>query len=193
MSSTSGIVPRVRRWTTTIRGGILFDELERRHEGSRRKRRASHGRRRPRSGHEALLRELHEAATRVAGVDFNVLRLNGRPIAWAYNYRCDGRLETQRVRAVAEFQNLATTVLMGRMLRDAFRRRDEYYLFEPGAASAVRGWQTGETSRFRYTQFAPQAPRAQMLRLVNWLRSRLGKDTAPLTTSDWRSRHTLAG
>jgi hypothetical protein len=171
----------------------LFDELERRHEGSRRKRRASHGRRRPRAGHEALPRELHEAATRVAGVDFNVLRLNGRPIAWAYNYRCDGRLETQRVRAIAEFQTLATTVLMGRMLRDGFRRQDEYYLFEPAAASAAGGWQTGETSRFRYTQFAPQAPRAQMLRLVHWLRSRLGNDTAPATTSDWRSMHTLAG
>jgi hypothetical protein len=150
----------------------LFDELERRHEDRRRKNRTSHGRRHLQPGQEALHRETHEAATRVAGVDFNVLRLNGRQIAWAYNYRCDGRLETQRIRAVAEHQQLATVVLTGRMLRDAFRRGDEYYLFEPAATSAARGWQTGETSRFRYTHFAPQAPRAQLLRLMRWLRSR---------------------
>jgi hypothetical protein len=172
----------------------LFDELERRREDRRRKRRASHGRRQSQSSHESLPREIHEAATRVAGVDFNVLRLNGRPIAWAYNYRCDGRLETQRIRALPEHQKLATAVLMGRMLRDGFRRGDEYYLLEPAAAARAAGWQTGETSRFRFTHFAPQAPRAQFLRLVRWLRSRLGSEMpAEAPASDWRSMHTLAG
>ena len=150
----------------------LFEELERRREERRIKRRSSYGRRHRLAGHEPLPRELHEAATRVAGVDFNVLRLNGRPIAWAYNYRCDGRLETQRIRAVPEHQTIGTAVLMGGMLRDAFRRGDEYYLFEPAAAAKAHGWQTGETSRFRYTHFAPQAARAQLLRLVRWLKSR---------------------
>jgi hypothetical protein len=149
----------------------LFDELERRRQDRRHKRRVSYGRRQPQAGHEPLPREIHEAATCVAGVDFNVLRLNGRPIAWAYNYRCDGRLETQRIRAVPDHQKLATVVLMGRMLRDGFRRGDESYLFEPAAAATV-GWQTGESCRFRYTHFAPQAPRAQLLRLVRWLKSR---------------------
>jgi hypothetical protein len=172
----------------------LFDELERRREDRRGKRRTSHGRRHLQAGHEALPRETHEAASRVAGIDFNVLRLNGRPIAWAYNYRCDGRLETQRIRAVAEHHESATAVLMGRMLRDAFRRGDEYYLFEPAAASAAGGWQTGETSRFRYTHFAPQAPRAQLLRLVRWLKSQLGSDAAePIAASDSHAMHTLAG
>ena len=138
----------------------LFNELERRREDRRGKRRASHGRRHPQAGVEPLPRELHEAATRVAGIDFNLLRLGGRAIAWAYNYRCDGRLETQRIRAVAEHQTIGTAVLTGRMLRDAFRRGDEYYLFEPAAAAKAHGWQTGETSRFRYTHFRPQAPRS---------------------------------
>jgi hypothetical protein len=150
----------------------LFEQLERRREEGQAKGRATHRRQQRQPGQETLPRELHEAATRVAGVDFNVLRLNGRSIAWAYNYRCDGRLETQRIRAVAEHQKLATAVLMGRMLRDGFRRGDEYYLFEPAASLAATGWQTGETSRFRYTHFAPQAPRAQLLRLVQWFKSR---------------------
>jgi hypothetical protein len=172
----------------------LFDELERRREERRRNRRAKHGRRHPQAGHESLPREIHEAATRVAGIDFNVLRLNGRPIAWAYNYRCDGRLETQRIRALPEFRRYATAVLMGRMLRDGFRRGDEYYLFEPAAGPAAADWQTGRTSRFRYTHFAPGATRAQFLRLVRWLKTRLGSDM-PTTVpeSDWRSMHTLAG
>ncbi|HEV8000690.1 MAG TPA: GNAT family N-acetyltransferase [Planctomycetaceae bacterium] len=150
----------------------LFEELERRREGGRGKRRAGDGLRHKQPGHEPLPRELHEAATRVAGVDFNVLRLDGRPIAWAYNYRCDGRLETQRIRAVPEHESVATAVLMGRMLRDGFRRGDDYYLFELAASAAASGWKTGETSRFRYTHFAPQAPRAQLLRFVGWLKSR---------------------
>ena len=130
----------------------------------------------------------------MAGVDFNVLRLDGRPIAWAYNYRCDGRLETQRIRALPEHRRLATIVLMGRMLRDGFRRGDEYYLFEPAAASAAAGWQTGATSRFRYTHFAPRATRAQILRLVRWLKSRIGSETTSAEfPSEWRSMHTLAG
>ena len=172
----------------------LFDDLERRREERRRKQRASYGRRNRQASHEPLPREIHEAASRVAGVDFNLLRLGGRPIAWAYNYRCDGRLETQRIRAVAEHRELATIVLVGRMLRDGFRRGDEYYLFEPAAVSTGSKWQTGETARFRYTHFAPQAPRAQLLRLVRWLKSRLGSDVPnPQAATDWRSMHTLAG
>jgi hypothetical protein len=172
----------------------LFEELERRREERRRQRRAGHGRRLPQAGHEPLPREIHEAATGIAGVDFNVLRIDGRPVAWAYNYRCDGRLETQRIRASAEFGDAATIVLMGRMLRDGFRRGDEYYLFEPAASPAATAWQTGETARFRYTHFAPQGPRAQLLRLVHWFKSRSadGATETPVAT-DWRSMHTLAG
>jgi hypothetical protein len=168
----------------------LFDELERRRE-DRRKRRVNQGRRQP-TGHDQLPRDIHEAATRVAGVDFNVLRLNSRPIAWCYNYRCDGRLETQRIRALSEYGKIATTVLMGRMLRDAFRRGDEYYLFEPAAATAAGGWQTGETSRFRYTHFAP-GTRAQLMRLVRWMKSGGSETLAESAPADWRSLHTLAG
>jgi hypothetical protein len=172
----------------------LFDELERRRRARRGKRRANLGRRQDATSVEPLPRELHEAATCVAGVDFNVLRLNGRPIAWAYNYRCDGRLETQRVRALAEHRAFATSVLMGRMLRDGYRRGDEYYLFEPTAASSAKGWQTGETSRFCYTHFAPQAPRAQILRLMRWLKSRLGSGVPALApSSEARHTPTLAG
>jgi hypothetical protein len=171
----------------------LFDELERRRADRRGKRRTV-GRRQDATSVEPLPRELHEAATCVAGIDFNVLRLNGRPIAWAYNYRCDGRLETQRVRASAEHRAFATPVLMGRMLRDAFRRGDEYYLFEPTAASKAAGWQTGETSRFCYTHFAPQGPRAQILRLMRWFKSRLGSGMpAGPATFDTRHTPTLAG
>ena len=41
-------------------------------------------------------RPLHAAAVGIAGIDINLLRLHGRAIAWAYNYRCDGRVDVQR-------------------------------------------------------------------------------------------------
>ena len=62
---------------------------------------------------EGLLREVHEAAATVAGVDLNLLRLDGRPIAWAYNYRCDGRIEMQSLGTAGPYSSAAASVLLG--------------------------------------------------------------------------------
>ena len=96
-----------------------------------------------------VAQDIHEAATSVAGVDLNLLRLNGKPIAWAYNYRCDGRIKMQRVRTAGEFASAAGSALLGRMLCDGFRRGDESYLFDTETSRLAAGWQTAQATSYR--------------------------------------------
>jgi hypothetical protein len=109
----------------------LFGTVERTQPGSR-----------TNSERRRSLPAMHETATAIAGVDLNVLALNGEPIAWAYNYRCDGRLEIQRLHARPDYATVASSVLLGRMLQDGFRRGDESYLFDRQTTRKFGAWQT---------------------------------------------------
>jgi hypothetical protein len=96
------------------------------------------------------LEAMHVTATAIAGVDLNVLRLNGEAIAWIYSYRCDGRIELQRLHARPDHSAAASSVLLGRMLHDGFRRGDESYLFDRQTTRKFGAWQTiRATSRRR--------------------------------------------
>jgi hypothetical protein len=113
-----------------------------------------------------VLREMHETAATIAGVDLNLLRLNRKPIAWAYNYRCDGRLELQRLQSVDEYSPAARCVLLGRMLSDGFRRGDESYLFDRETSRTAGGWQTGRATSCRRMHYSRRGARAQFARFL---------------------------
>jgi len=130
----------------------LFNEIERQEIGNRARQAA--GRPTAESDDSHILREMHDVATAIAGVDLNLLRLDGRPIAWAYNYRCDGRIEMQYLHAADELSPAASCVLLGRMLRDGFRRGDESYLFDRETSRTAAGWQTGRATSRRSTHHA---------------------------------------
>jgi CelD/BcsL family acetyltransferase involved in cellulose biosynthesis len=106
-----------------------------------------------------LLHDLHKTAASIAGIDMNLLRLDGRLIAWSYNYRCDGRIEVERLRGAGEFAIAAERVLLGRMLCDGFRRGDESYLFDRQASQTAAGWRTGRANRYRRVQYPRQGAR----------------------------------
>lgn len=110
-------------------------------------------------------RELHEAATSIAAVDLNLLRLNDKPIAWAYNYRCDGRIEIQRLWATGGPAAEAACVLVGRMLCDGFRRGDESYLFNRATSRTAGGWQTGRVTSYRRLHYPGHG--ARFVRLLS--------------------------
>ena len=80
-------------------------------------------------------------------------------IAWSYNYRCDGRIEVQRLRGAGEFAIAAERVLLGRMLSDGFRRGDESYLFDRQGSQTAAGWQTGRVNRYLRVQYPRQGAR----------------------------------
>jgi CelD/BcsL family acetyltransferase involved in cellulose biosynthesis len=106
-----------------------------------------------------LLRDLHKTAAAIAGIDLNLLRLDGRPIAWAYNYRCDGRVEVERLRGVGEYAIAAERVLLGRMISDGFRRGDESYVFGHQSSQTAVGWQTNRANRYVRVHYPRQGAR----------------------------------
>jgi hypothetical protein len=135
----------------------LFNEIEQQEVGIRAKQAA--GRLTAEAGNGQDLREVHDAATAIAGVDLNLLRLDGRTIAWAYNYRCDGRIELQYLHAAGEHASAASCVLLGRMLRDGFRRGDDSYLFDRETSRTAAAWQTGQATSRRSTHQTRRATR----------------------------------
>jgi CelD/BcsL family acetyltransferase involved in cellulose biosynthesis len=106
-----------------------------------------------------LLHDLHRTAASIAGIDLNLLRMDGKLVAWSYNYRCDGRIEVQRLRAAGEFATAAETVLVGRMLCDGFRRGDDTYLFDRPGSRTAAGWQTGRVNSYLRVQYPRQGAR----------------------------------
>jgi CelD/BcsL family acetyltransferase involved in cellulose biosynthesis len=106
-----------------------------------------------------VLHDLHRTATSIAGIDLNLLRLDGKLVAWSYNYRCDGRIEVQRLRSGGPFAKIAETVLVGRMLCDGFRRGDDTYLFDRHSSGAAAGWQTGRANTYLRVQYPRQGAR----------------------------------
>ena len=135
------------------------------------------------SAGRAFFCESHFTAARMAAVDLNLLRLNGRPIAAAYGHHVNGQVDIIRSGVAEEYKGDAGRVLTARMLQDGASRGDQCYRFAPPTCSFVTDWQTSELETARLTHFAPTAPKAQLLRwnrnMKNWWNS-LRRATAAL-------------
>lgn len=118
----------------------------------------------------AYLRDTHATAVRFGGLDLNLLLLAGRPVAFAYNYHYRGHVYGLRAGFDAEAANEgAGTVLLYKMIEDGCRRGDRLIDLGPGSLEAKRYWQTRLATAYRYTIY-PSSPRAQLLRLLHWLK-----------------------
>jgi CelD/BcsL family acetyltransferase involved in cellulose biosynthesis len=106
-----------------------------------------------------FLRDLHKTAASIAGIDLNLLRLDGRLVAWSYNYRSDGRIEVERLRGAGEYAIAAERVLLGRMICDGFRRGDESYVFDRQGSQTAAGWLTGRANRYLRVHYPRQGAR----------------------------------
>ena len=120
------------------------------------------------------LRDAHAAAARIGNLDLNLLTLSGRPIAFAYNYCCHGRVCGLRKGFDPQFAHFRPGIVLQRMLiEDSFRRGDSHFDMGAGHLESKLAWQTGLVTSYRYTHFPLSVPRAQVLRLKRWLQSRL--------------------
>jgi len=122
--------------------------------------------------HESVrpfLRDVHRAACRRGEVDLNLLCLDGKPVAFAYNYFRDGRLYGLRAGYDAALARLgAGTVLQFLMLRDSFRRNDTLLDLGFTSLELKRPIATRLVAAVRYSHFGPSA-RAQIVRVKRWL------------------------
>ena len=115
---------------------------------------------------EQYFRDAHAQAARLGMLDLNLLTVNKRPVAFSYNYACQGKLIGVRrghLREVAKHG--VGNVLFVKMLRDSFQRGDRSLDLGTGTLNAKNRWCSRITESYRYTHYPLLSPRVQMLRL----------------------------
>lgn len=126
--------------------------------------------------HESIrsfLREAHEAAARLGCADLNLLTLDGRPAAFAYNYHWHGQVYGLRAGFDAQVsRGGAGNVLLAEAIRDSFARGDATYDLGTRYLQTKRHLMTGLVPIFRYSYFHPGSPRALVVRAKRWLQQR---------------------
>ncbi len=119
----------------------------------------------------AYLREAHQSAAEFGAVDLNLLYVNNRPAAFAYNYRYRHYVFGLRIGFDHRLaHDGAGTVLQRHMIEDACRRGDRILDLGPGSLDSKRHWQSRLAVAYRYTHYATFSPRAQMLRMLHCLK-----------------------
>ncbi len=89
----------------------------------------------------AYLRDTHVAAANAGALDLNLLLLDGRPAAFAYNYQYRGHVYGLRMGYdAAVTSDGAGSVLVHRMLRDSHQRGDRLFDMGPGSQDCKRHW-----------------------------------------------------
>jgi hypothetical protein len=110
-------------------------------------------------------------------LDLNLLTLDDRPAAFAYNYTCRGSVLGLRMGYDPAISAAGPgTVLTRMILEDSLHRGDTVYDFGPGYMECKRNWRTRLVPVYHYTYYPWAAPRLQLLRLRRWLRGRLHPD-----------------
>lgn len=124
-----------------------------------------------------FLREAHAAAVKLGMVDLCLLYVDDEPVAFIYNYHCEGRLFGLRMGYDPSFDG-AGSILMHDVLEDSFQRGDVAFDLGAGYLEWKRPWLTAVVESFHYTHYAPTAVRAQALRLKRWIAAQLPAKTA---------------
>jgi len=121
-----------------------------------------------------FLCDSHEMAAKLGMLDMVVLKLDGRPAAFQYNYHYHGQLFGLRMGFGKSFARQGVgKALLCWALEDSFARGDSVVDLGVGDYPFKRRFRTEvETSR-RYTYYPWQALRGQGVRLSRWVKSRL--------------------
>jgi len=120
----------------------------------------------------SFLRDAHAAAVKLGMVDLSLLFVADEPVAFIYNYYCEGRLFGLRMGYNPAFEG-AGSLLMQEVLEDSFQRGDASFNLGAGYLEWKRPWLTTIVESYHYTHYAPRALRAQALRLKRWLSAQL--------------------
>lgn len=122
---------------------------------------------------EPFLRDTHEVAARLGMLDLNVLYLDGKPIAFVYNYCNNGWVFGLRTGYDPQYSKLGPgTVLFGMIIKNCFARGDQIYDLGVGLLDYKKHWATRIITSSRYTHFASRSVQAQVLRMKRWYQQR---------------------
>jgi CelD/BcsL family acetyltransferase involved in cellulose biosynthesis len=116
-----------------------------------------------------FFRATYELAVKNGMADLCLMRAGDRPIAFGYNYVCDGYICGLRQGYDAEFAKHGLGhVLYMNMLRDSFARGDRVFDLGVGSLDIKAPWQTQLVNCYRLTHYPLTSPRSQFLRLKHW-------------------------
>jgi len=118
----------------------------------------------------AFFRECHAAAARAGMVDVNLLLVDGRPVAFIYNYHFQGRLTGVRMGYDAAYGRGLGSALMLRSIAESFARGDESYDLGPGEAPWKRSLRTHGEANYRLSYWPLGSFKSQAVRLAQWAR-----------------------
>jgi hypothetical protein len=123
--------------------------------------------------HESVrpfLRDVHAGAARLGAVDLNLLLVDRRPFAFAYNYQWNGSVYGLRAGYNQELCRAgAGNILILRMIRDSFLRRDRFFDMGAGYLATKRPFITRTIPLLRYGHYPVSVPRTQVLRVKRWM------------------------
>jgi CelD/BcsL family acetyltransferase involved in cellulose biosynthesis len=129
-----------------------------------------------------FLRDAHAAAARLGMVDVNLLLVDGRPVAFGYNYHCQGRLVGLRLGydAGAQCGGLGHALLLS-TIENSCRCGDHTFDLGAGPWTFKRRLRTRVESSYRLTYTPLGSWRSQAVRLTRWVKSRRGQDQRDLS------------
>jgi len=112
-----------------------------------------------------FLRDVHEVAARIGAVSVYLLSVGGEPAAFSYNYAFYGTEFGLRMGYNPKFKSAGPgTVLIHRMLQEAFAGEQCQLDLGEGESSYKHAWRTHAMPSFRFCRYAKTSLRAQALR-----------------------------
>lgn len=116
-----------------------------------------------------FFRDAHFMAARNGMLDMNLLTLNDRPVAYAYNYHHEGRLFGLRIGYDPVYKRFGVgNVLSYELLKDSAERKDVELDLGSGSMHVKLKWATRLAQIYHYTHYPISAPRSQLLRFKHW-------------------------
>lgn len=123
--------------------------------------------------YQPFLRAAHAAAARCGMVDVNLLKIDGQPVAFNYNYHTEGVVYGLRTGYRKDASNRSAGAALTLLtLRDSFERGDERFELGPGDQDYKQRIRTGRTASFRLTHLPLGSWKSQAVRLGRWVRAR---------------------
>ena len=137
-----------------------------------------------------FLRQCHHLAAKLGMLDMVVLKLDGRPAAFQYNYQFEGNLFGLRMGFDRDFTKLGVgKALMGWTLEDSFERGDLAIDMGIGEYGFKHRFRTHTETSQRHTFYPWQAWRGQSVRLSHWVKRKM--TTSKTSSGKGMSKHPM--
>ncbi len=120
-----------------------------------------------------FFRQTHRLAAEAGALDMNMLKLDGEPVAFGYNYHAHGYVFGLRIGYSPDHPKVGLgNALYMNMFRDGAERGDHTFDMGPGTLERKRHLMTGRRAVRHFVHYPVLSPRVQLLRVKRWWKCR---------------------